>query len=456
VRAGWSSVVPESAFWRAVFVSVAACASAVPVLLGVANAAAQPVLQEFNATFPTTLLSPGDVLAAWRRGQVTKDHATDVIRRQGYATSDVELLFEITEQVPAEIDLLSMRHRDIISEPQLDSALRQRGYDDEWRAALKKASFLIPPTSDLITMAVREVFSPNIRAELRLDEDFPQRFADEAAKQGLSEEWARNYWAAHWSLPSPRQGFEMLHRGLITEDRLDTLLRALDVMPVWREAMKGIAYSPFTRVDIRRMHRMRVLTREEVVTAHKEIGYSPDKAELLTEFVERLNKNAPTEDDVELGRLSRAAVLGFYDDGLLPANRTAELLVDLGHTPEAAALYIASVDQGDERRDRAAETSLILDMATAGTLTFAEAQDKLGQIGLETRERDKALIQLVRIQSRRTKLPTLAQGGAMLKAGVMTVESYRLLLARLGYAPEWIGAFEAMALRGRDDAENAG
>ncbi|GAH93918.1 unnamed protein product, partial [marine sediment metagenome] len=44
----------------------------------------------------------------------------------------------------------------------------------------------------------------------------------------------------HWSLPSPSQGFEMLHRGVIDEAELNMLLRALDIMPFWREKLTKV------------------------------------------------------------------------------------------------------------------------------------------------------------------------------------------------------------------------
>ncbi|GAH07016.1 unnamed protein product, partial [marine sediment metagenome] len=73
-------------------------------------------------------------------------------------------------------------------------------------------------------------------------EDYPKPLETWAAKKGLSKEWSQRYWAAHWSLPSASQGFEMLHRGIINQSDLNMLLRALDVMPFWREKLTGIAY----------------------------------------------------------------------------------------------------------------------------------------------------------------------------------------------------------------------
>ena len=83
-------------------------------------------------------------------------------------------------------------------------------------------------------------------------------------------------------LPSIGQGFEMLHRRVIEDADLDLLLRALDVMPFWREKLKDISYNPLTRVDVRRMHRIGVLEEEGVFNAYLDVGYNEENAQLMT------------------------------------------------------------------------------------------------------------------------------------------------------------------------------
>lgn len=445
--------IPSSAWYvRGPALVLLVTLAAVPSVLGLAQMGAEPALQVFRKEFPTNLIAPPDVAVLWRLGLIDRVAAVDVIQRQGYTVEDAGRYLDLTQAVPPTGDLLALWLRDLVTDEDLTRALHRQGFAPEWQARLRAASALIPPVQDLITMAVREAFTPEIAERFGQFENFPPAFAEWGAKQGLTEDWSRRYWAAHWSLPSAEQGFDMLHRRkpgtnepLITPQELDLLLRALDVMPFWRDKLTQIAFHPFTRVDIRRMHQQRVLSDREVLVAHLELGYDQFKAELLTEFVLKLNRRAPAEDDEELGRLSRTTILGFYEDGLLTKERAKQLLVDLRHTPEAADLYLQGVDLEGERKDRKAEADLIIDMAEAGTLTFAQAADKLRQAGLEQIEVERALTRLLRAEQRKVKLPSQNDGEKFYLARFITAAQYRDLLIRQGYAAVWADAFIKLA-----------
>jgi hypothetical protein len=188
-----------------------------------------------------------------------------------------------------------------------------------------------------------------------------------------------------------------------------------------------------------------VLKDEEVLQAHRELGYDDEKAQKLTDFVIGLNKSAVTEDDVELGKLSRSAILGFYEDGVITRASTAKLLQDIGHTIEAANLYLDAIDMQDQRAERKAEADLVIEQAEAGALTFDQAQDKLRQLGLETVEVEKAIAKLLRAMARKVKLPSLDDGVKLYVQGIITRADLEDLLSRLGYAPKWRQAYLTQA-----------
>lgn len=443
-RYGASKLVPKTPFWRAVFLAIAAVAGALPLMMQLGSISSQVAMQEIAKQIPYALFTPADVTAAWRRGLVSESYAVDTIQRQGYDANNARIILKLSDQVPQEGDILNLWHRGIIDDGTVNDALRQRGLNQEYTDGLKEASFLIPPVTDLITMAVREAFSPEVAERFGQYEDYPEEMTPWVKKQGLSEEWSQRYWASHWALPSPFQGFEMLHRGVIKEEDLNLLLRALDVMPFWRERLTQIAYTPFTRVDIRRMHRVGVLTEKDVLRSYKDIGYNEEKARLMTDFVMLLNEPAKADDETELKTLSRSAVVGFYSDGLIDKDRALELLLEIGYSDDAAHLYLDSADMDAERAERKAEVSLTLSLAKAGIITFVQAEDRLRKIGLETREIDKAITDLVREQEKTIRLPSRSEGEKMYKLKIISEKEYKELLTVLGYAPKWQDAYLAM------------
>ncbi|GAH24647.1 unnamed protein product, partial [marine sediment metagenome] len=185
---------------------------------------------------------------------------------------------------PSTQDVIAYELRQDPDLSNLPAKLRKIGIHPAYVPLLSELAYIIPPTGDLITMAVREAFTPEIAARFGQYEDFPKEFAHWAAKKGLTQDWAERYWAAHWSLPSASQGFEMLHRGVIGTTELNMLLRALDIMPFWRDKLTYVAYKRLTRVDIRRMYRVGVLDEEGVLNANLELGYNERDSKRMTEF----------------------------------------------------------------------------------------------------------------------------------------------------------------------------
>ena len=410
--------------------------------------------QETWTIQPTRLLDIRDLVESERRGLLGREDAIAQLRAWGYDTARGETWLALRNNTIPEADALSWRHRGILSDEDTRANLKARGWIPRDVEALVQASLLIPPVPDLIAMAVREAFSPEIAERFGQFEDFPEPFAEAAAQQGISEEWAQRYWAAHWALPSIQMGFEMVHRGVISVDDLNLLLRAQDIMPFWRDKLTAISFSPLTRVDIRRMHKVEVLTEEEVNRAYHDIGYSDLNAERLTAFTLRLNAPKAREDVDELAKLSRASVLGFFEDGIIDAAKTRSLLLDLGVSEQATELFIRAKEGDLERADRKAQIDLIVNQQRAGVLKFEEAQDKLSGLGLETREQELAVTKLLREKADVTRLPARGSLDKMFIAQVIDEEEYLDTLQLRGYSEVWAGRFLQMVRLGVDAGED--
>lgn len=398
----------------------------------------------FRLCNPDQVLPVGESLASLYRGLITPNEARNNIMSVGFTLESADLFIESSQTIPDIAFLYTMFTRDLIDESGLEFGLKALGYPEGFIEPLKTLVFFIPPVQDLITMAVREVFSPEIAEAQGQFEDFPEDFEKFAKQQGVSAEWARNYWAAHWALPSVQMGFQMMHRGVISQDRLKELLRALDVMPFWRQPLIDISFKPFTRVDIRRMHRVDVLTDADVFAAYKDLGYDTNKAGLLRDFVLELNK----EDEIFTldiaSDLTRSSILGFYKDGIISSVIATGLLIQAGINAAAAALFILGADFDIERTERKQRLNITLDEFRFGGLTTTEASDRIAALGFETRERELALLDLEALRVRETRRPSKADLDKFLTAGLLTSVEYLSQLERLGYSPEWSSKYLAL------------
>lgn len=224
---------------------------------------------------------------------------------------------------PNPLDLIRWRLRTDPNLSELTDDLTRLGVHPDYLSVYRELAYPVPPIGDMITMAVREAFSPEIAARFGQYDDYPRDLTRFAAMNGISEEWAQRYWAAHWSLPSPQQGFAMFHRGIINHDELTMLMRALDIMPYWRDKLIEMAYLPLTRVDVRRMYALGVLDETQVEKAYRDIGYSPANAVLLKEYTIKQVLASQTG-------FKTTDVTSAFKSGYIDRTDAANMLTDLG------------------------------------------------------------------------------------------------------------------------------
>lgn len=278
---------------------------------------------------------------------------------------------------------VTMWHRGELSDSELDGLLKALDYAPTWRAKLRAIAERIPPLTDMIRFAVREVYSPAVRASLGLDSDYPANFTAEAALHGMNEERARQYWAAHWRLPSALQGYRMLWRGLITEAQLDELLRALDYPPVWRERLAAIARLVPGRVDLRRMFIADTITEADVEAGYRRLGYAPEDARTLTDFAVVEKSRAGTRG--ALVPLYRRAVVSRayreYLDYSITADRARGVMSSIGVPADdiGAILNLWALERELARTELTA--AQVVKAHKRGGLTREEALRELDELG---------------------------------------------------------------------------
>jgi len=374
------------------------------------------------------------IISAWFRGVWPEATARDYLSKLGYDSSKQDAIIATLRRLLDDDTLRDLFLRGEITPAELETRLTKLGFTTNDISLIKKLHWRIPGVQDIIRMAVREAFTPEIAERFGQYQDFPPAFAEWAAKQGLNEFWAKAYWAAHWDLPSASQGFEMLHRGAIDRPTLELLLRAQDVMPFWRDKLTQIAYTPFTRVDVRRMYGLGVLDRDGVKQAYKDLGYDEAKAEKMTEFTVKYETSAEKD-------LAKTDILDGYRRKVIDRSRAEDLLEDLGYDEDETAFYL---NREDLKRAQGYSDDLVetyRKQFLSAMITESDAQAKLRAIAVEP-ERIAELLLLWREQKATKEYsPELLAEKDLTKSevisgyikGLITREDTELYLSALGY-----------------------
>lgn len=276
------------------------------------------------------------------------DAITEPGAHVGISESNMRNYWAAHWELPSYTQGLEMLFRGEITRAQFQDLLKALDYAPVWRDKLEKIGRAIPGVQDFIRFAVREVFNPAQRRALQLDEDYPAELTAKAALHGLSEQDARDFWAAHWQLPSPTQGYQMLFRGEITADELDGLLKALDYSPKWRDKLANIAHRVPTRVDLRRMLNAGVIDRAQVKAGYIRLGYTAADAETLTRFAEALKVGGTAGKNLTVAQLRAEFEAGFMPE---PAFRDAMATLGFDAAETQALVHLGDYARVKRTRD---------------------------------------------------------------------------------------------------------
>lgn len=382
--------------------------------------------------------SPQELQALLLRNQGMGDKFKNAFNDLGVDSDYQTAYANAMQQILTPTELEILRRKGSITEAQYLGELIQLGYTEERIEQVKALRDLIPTPNDLITMQVREAFNDEFSARFKHDEGDISQVTEWAAKQGLSEEWVKRYWRAHWQLPSPNQVFEMLHRlrpgtteNTVTADDVDMFLKAADYSPYWRERLKEISYNPYTRVDIRRMFKSGKLTEAEVKEAYLDGGYDEKHAQALTEFT------TIHEAEEETG-IVRSSVLSAYGDGQIDRSTAETMLKGGGYDATTTAFYLDNVDFKHSLEIQNIKVQTIKKKFIEGLLDESTVHSQLNALNLPA-ERLTAMLELwLAERENQITLLSIGQMETLLERKIVTEDDYKRIAKRRGYTDESI------------------
>lgn len=401
-------------------------AAAVSLAMQAIEPLANLINQNVYRVFPNRLPGIADLIDLLYKGEISTDSYYDLMRAQGLNSDYADILYKSQVQLLNAADSVSAWRRGIIDEDTLYDNLRKNHYTDSDIQNIIQLTEYFPSPSDLIRFAVREVYNEQIAHQYGLFEDRSEKYIAEAAKAGLQEEQAMNYWAAHWELPSITQAFEMFHRRIINQEDLFRLLKALDVMPYWRERLTQMAYSPLTRVDVRRMYGLGVLDREGVYNAYLDHGYSPDNAELMTQFTIKYETN-------EDYGITRTTVLKSYKKGLISEQEARQYLAQLGYAENTIDLHMQQAEYDMYEEDIDLYVDNLVQLYRLGSLTLSDLQTALNGLDLPSAYVTKVVNKERIATANKVKVPSKADIEQWLTLKVINETEYSNYMKRLGY-----------------------
>lgn len=372
---------------------------------------------------------------------ITPEKTTEIrqiMLNQGFAEEQIDLMFLSMYRMYDEDTVRSLYYRGALSKDKAYERMRNLGYTNTRIDEMIQGWPVIPGVQDILTMVAREAFEEDIVKEIGLDAESEYLPFETLAKLGLDRDWVIKYWRMHWMQPSIQQGFEMLHRydpdkegeKIITPEILDTLFRIVEIPPYWRDKLTKIAYMPFTRVDVRRMHKMGVLSDEALIRAYEEVGFDRTHAEKMADFTIKFNRGGDKD-------LTKAEVLKGYSEGLIQIQDTKELLINMGYS-ENEAVYLTTYEE--YKKDKNLQDIVLKNTQSrfeGNLLTEQQTIEKLNTLNLSGNHIN-VLMEKWRINRfEDMKIPSKADLGKFLISEIIDTDRYQEEMFKLGYNSEY-------------------
>ena len=285
----------------------------------------------------TRWAEPGAIVRAGAFYELGETWTARNLLQSGIHPNHLWIYSEAARGVPSALDLCSVLRRWDVHENDISNELLRMAVHPYYVPHVQEITRYYPNVPDLIHMAVREVFTPEVASKFGQFEDYPPEFELAANRAGLSTEWAQKYWAAHWDLPSITQGFEMYHRAIISYADLEMLLRAKDVMPYWRERMIELSHMVPGRIDARKMYYLGIYNPGELFENYLRLGYSYDDAENLTYYTMADTVASQTG-------FRPSSIFKSYGKGLLNRESAIDMLLSMGQP-------LSNIELGLDRSD---------------------------------------------------------------------------------------------------------
>jgi hypothetical protein len=248
---------------------------------------------------------------------------------------------QVWQKIPVRLmdigTLVRLKYKGLISESYFNGEMGKQGFSTEAITGFVNDYKFVPTPGDVIKWSVREAFYEDYVRKYGLDDEYPIQMEEYGKVLGMATKELKYFWRSHWELPSSYQGFEMLHRDIITSEDLDTLFMAADIMPFWRDKLAKISYSVYTRVDIRRMFKAGVIDRAAVKRGYLDRGYDDEHAENLTIWT--VSDTISKERDLTRGNIEK-----LYEEGQITREKAGEYLLGLRYDEDESEYLLSLTD----------------------------------------------------------------------------------------------------------------
>jgi len=350
--------------------------------------------QKLNEVWPTGIQDVTTLVTLRMRQHITTEKYHELMKKHGYSEGVADAIYKTYEFFPSPTDIMSLTDRGAL-----------------WESSMEKWPQMFEP--------------PAIAVEW-------------AKKANVPKEVLSKYWFAHYTQPDFFRIRDMYHRGLIDKDIIDGVMEYQGYSEYWRPKLIEVLTLPPTRTDIRRMHKLGVITDDEVREYYRWQHYDERTVENLTQWTVEYNRQTTETKDDEYRDLTRSMIEHAYEDNLITRPKAIALLQEINYREEDAELILSIIDYDRERKEIDEQIDYITEAVRGGKTTVEDAIVELTKLNLPSDRITYLSNKLQRIVDTKVSIPSKDDLKMFLQMGIISEGEYRYLMRKHGYADKHI------------------
>lgn len=357
-----------------------------------------------------------DAVNWWNRGIVDQETALAIARRDGVEKADALRALEAGGEPPDLTTLLLAWRRGIITEAQVDRAIKQGPIRFEWIPAVKALQWEpLPPAEAADAVNQGHIDYAKAESEARLSGVRPEHFRIMVDDAGLP--------------PGPQEALDWLNRGILTESEFTQAFLESRIKNKYVGLYLKARYETMPPETVRLMYARGAMTREQALHRLQVRGYTAEDAAIIIDGASA--EKTQTERD-----LTKAELISLYTDRAISADDATAGLVAQGYEPAEAAQLLLLADLRRWSRFFTAALNRTHSAYVARKIDEGEASAAMDALGVTVEARDEYLILWDIERQVATKELTTAEVIAAAKLGLFGVDEALNRLQGQGYSQD--------------------
>lgn len=348
-----------------------------------------------------------------------------------YITKETNSLFP---NAPLPVNqLLTLRMTWGYSDDWFKSRMAELGYSSEVADQYLQSAQFYPTPQDIISLTTRGALWES--SQEKWSEMFkpPDVAVQWAKKAGLSEDVLSKYWFAHFSQPSWFRLRDMYFRGIISDDVMDDALEYQGYSEYWRPKLKKVMQAVPTRTDVRRMHKLGIISDEDVYKYFKWRYYSDEDAKALQQWVIQHNKQSNETNADQYRNMTRTMIEDAYKDHIIQRDKALKMLQNINYSKSDAELILQMDDYEMKKEEIDTKLDYLREAVKNGKLDINEAITKMNEMGLPAYRQEYLKQKWLRESQSNVEIPSKSDLMDFLKKQIIDKDTFKDLMRKHGY-----------------------